>query len=100
MADVGLSQVRQVGNLGNSPAGQTGLPDGYKGDAYGAASDTSLPSGHDASSSPAKLHSGLSSTGTGLVNDSRGDPYGAFKSLRDGTSNSSTSQQRPTTRKP
>lgn len=34
MADIGKSQVRQVGNLGNTPAGQTGYPTGSSGNAY------------------------------------------------------------------
>jgi hypothetical protein len=34
MADVGKSQSRQVGNLGNSPAGQTGYATGSRGNAY------------------------------------------------------------------
>ena len=36
------SQSRQVGNLGNTPAGETGYPAGFKGDAYQSAG--SLPS--------------------------------------------------------
>jgi hypothetical protein len=35
MADLGLSQARQTGNLGNTPAGATGYPSGSRGDAYG-----------------------------------------------------------------
>lgn len=34
MADLGKSQVRQVEDLGNSPAGQTGLPTSSRGNAY------------------------------------------------------------------
>ncbi len=34
MADVGKSQNRQVGNLGNTPAGQTGYATGSRGNAY------------------------------------------------------------------
>jgi hypothetical protein len=34
MADVGKSQSRQIGNNGNSPAGQTGYPTGSSGNAY------------------------------------------------------------------
>ncbi len=34
MADLGKSQARQVGNLGNSPAGATGQPLSSRGDSY------------------------------------------------------------------
>lgn len=34
MADVGKSQTRQVGNLGNTVAGETGKPIGSRGEAY------------------------------------------------------------------
>ncbi len=34
MADLGKSQTRQVGNLGNSPAGATGLPQSSRGEGY------------------------------------------------------------------
>lgn len=35
MADLGLSQARQTGNAGNTPAGKTGYPVGARGEAYG-----------------------------------------------------------------
>ena len=100
--DLGLSQARQVENLGNSPAGQTGYPTGSSGNAYGAASDTSKAFGHDASSRPGKLYSKLSPTGTGSVNDAYGDPSASQnKSSPDGHDATSLSEQlRPTTRKP
>ncbi len=50
MGDLGLSQARQVENLGHSPAGQTGLPSGASGNTYGAAVDTSRASGNASTS--------------------------------------------------
>lgn len=35
MADLGLSQARQTGNAGNTPAGKTGYPVSSRGEAYG-----------------------------------------------------------------
>jgi hypothetical protein len=50
VADIGLSQARQVTNSQHSPAGQTGLPNSTSGNAYGAALDTSTLSGNNEAS--------------------------------------------------
>ena len=50
MADLGLSQARQVENLGHSPAGQTGYPTGSSANSYGAASDASQAGGNASTS--------------------------------------------------
>jgi hypothetical protein len=100
MADIGLSQARQVENLGHSPAGQTGAPTGSSGNAYGAALDKSVVSSSDSVSRPAKRYGPLSTTGTGTPIGSREESVN-FTSISGGNSASSVSeQQRPTLRKP
>ena len=99
-SDIGLSQARQIQNLVNSPAGQTGYPTGTRGNTYGAASNASQLSGNDQPTRPAKRYSPLSPTGVGTVNSTREEAVTPKSTLDSHDQKSISEQQRPTTRKP
>lgn len=62
MADLGKSQARQVGNLGNSPAGATGYPVSSRGEAYRTTSG--IPQVTDFNSRSVSLNSPITPAGT------------------------------------
>lgn len=99
-SDIGSSQARQIENLGNSPAGQTGYATGSSGNTYGATSDKSTLSGNDALSRPAKRFSQFSPTGVSTVVNPKEEAVTPKSTTDSHDQKSFSEQQRPTTRKP
>ena len=81
MADIAKSQARQVSNLGNSPAGQTGYPTGSRGNSYYEFGSTKDPQTRVHKNTG--LKSPISMAGAGTPTDAHGDTYYEFQEKMD-----------------